>query len=62
MSDIVQELRGKITTPYDRIDRLRLMAAEEIVCLQARICELEGDLDSAEEYICELKAEQEGEA
>ena len=28
--------------------------------LRARVAELEADLDSAEEYICELKAEQEG--
>ena len=35
--------------------------ATELSQLQARISELEGDLDSAEEYICELRAEQEGE-
>ena len=36
-------------------------AADEIERLQARVEELEGDLDSAEEYICELRAEQEWE-
>jgi len=33
---------------------------EENERLRARVAELEADLDSAEEYICELKAEQEG--
>ena len=32
-------------------------AADEIERLQARVAEVEADLDSAEEYICELMAE-----
>ena len=35
--------------------------ATELSRLQAVVAELEADLDSAEEYICELKAEQEDE-
>ena len=37
MSDIVQKLRGKITTPYDHIDRLRLKAADEIEQLRVQL-------------------------
>jgi len=48
----------------DEIERLTAATkalAEGNIKLQARISEVEGDLDSAEEYICELRAEQEWE-
>ena len=41
----------------EKIERLNTELNEH----EARIAELEGDLDAAEEYICELRAEKEWE-
>ena len=51
------ELHDTVTTKYH--DDLVQQWHTQVVELQARVAELEADLDSAEEYICELKAEQE---
>ena len=56
---LTAELHGTVTTKYH--DDLMHQWHTQVVELQARVAELEADLDSAEEYICELKAEQEAE-
>jgi len=74
--DAIERLEGRLEvekgiseTQQDEIERLRdaleiekCISVDTIAKLDSRISELEADLDSAEEYICELKAEQEGEA
>jgi len=65
LHDLIKRLRdhgeNAVSYPFHKSRELSRDAAYEVERLRARVAELEGDLDSAEEYICELKTDQEGE-